>query len=505
MSDLQKTILQRIGWDVHLKSFLYKKLPSNLGWSGTLGSLCAALFLLLGVTGMFLAMYYSPTPDLAYQSIEYIMNDVPMGKLLRGLHHWGAGAMVLAVFFHLFAVFFNGSFKAPRELTWIVGVLLLFVTLGLGFTGYLLPWDQKAYWATVVATAIPGDIPIIGHAITNLILGGPISGFTITRFYAIHMLVLPSLMLLFVVFHIYLVRLHGVSEHKSKKGSNHGEVAEAEPYRFYPEHLGRSSIVFFVVFCIIIALSIYGEIPKEDIVGTVDESYLPRPEWYFMWIFQLLTYFSGSVEVIGSLGIPALIVVVLLGLPWIEKSTHVGMANRPLATAVGVTSAIVVVYLTITAFAGARGYGETILLPTRQLTQTENLGLQTYVKQDCAYCHQILGEGGRRVGPDLSNITRKERTPEYLAAFIKDPQAESYFAIMPKYNLKKDELNAMAEFMLALDFRDNDGRRITKKEVQDRFAGKSSSLIHDEEKSLQGGDLTVHATADNNPKTESGI
>lgn len=473
MSDLQKTILQRIGWDVHLKSFLYKKLPSNLGWSVTLGSLCAALFLLLGVTGMVLAMYYSPAPDLAYQSIEYIMNDVPMGKLLRGLHHWGAGAMVLAVFLHLFSVFFNGSFKAPRELTWIVGVLLLFVTLGLGFTGYLLPWDQKAYWATVVAAAIPGDIPIIGDAITSLILGGPVSGFTITRFYAIHMLVLPALMLLFIVFHIYLVRLHGVSEHKSKKDSTPGEVAEAKPYRFYPEHLGRSSIVFFVVFCIIIALSIYGEIPKEDIVGTVDESYLPRPEWYFMWIFQLLTYFSGSTEVIGSLGIPTLCVVVLFGLPWIEKSIHVGVANRPLATAVGVTSAIVMVYLTITGFAGARGYGETILLPIRQLTQTEDLGLQTYVKQDCAYCHQILGEGGRRVGPDLSNIKRKERSPEYLAAFVKNPQAESYFSIMPKYDLKQEELAAMAEFMLALDFRDDDGRLISKKEVQDRLQAKA--------------------------------
>lgn len=505
MSDLQKTILQRIGWDVHLKPFLFKKLPSNLGWSVTLGSLCAALFLLLGVTGMFLAMYYSPAPDKAYQSIEYIMNDVPLGKLLRGLHHWGAGAMVLAVFLHLFAVFFNGSFKAPRELTWIVGVLLLFVTLGLGFTGYLLPWDQKAYWATVVAAAIPGDIPIIGDAITSLILGGPVSGFTITRFYAIHMLVLPTLMLLFLVFHIYLVRLHGVSEHKSKKSSTSGEAVETKPYRFYPEHLGRSSIVFFAVFCIIIALSIYGEIPKEDMVGTVDESYLPRPEWYFMWIFQLLTYFSGSTEVLGSLGIPTLCVVVLLGLPWIEKSVHVGMANRPLATAVGVTSAIVMVYLTVTGFAGARGYGETILLPTRQLTQTENLGLQAYVKQDCAYCHQILGEGGRRVGPDLSNMKRKERSPEYLASFVKDPQAESYFSIMPKYDLKQEELNAMAEFMLSLDFRDDDGRLVTKKEVQDLFADKSGSSMPNEEKSLQGGDLTVHVTTGNNPKTESGI
>jgi len=503
MSDLQKIILQRIGWDVHLKPFLYKKLPSNVGWSVTLGSLCVALFILLAVTGMFLAMYYSPSPDKAYQSIEYIMNDVPLGKLLRGLHHWGAGAMVFAVFLHLFAVFFNGSFKAPRELTWVVGVLLLFVTLGLGFTGYLLPWDQKAYWATVVAAAIPGDIPIIGDGITNLILGGQVSGFTITRFYAIHMLLLPTLMVLFIAFHIYLVRLHGISEHKPANQKEQATPAPEKLYRFYPEHLGRSSIVFFVVFAFIIGLSLYGEIPKEDVVGTVDESYLPRPEWYFMWIFQLLTYFSGSTEVIGSLGIPTLCVVVLLGLPWIEKSIHVGMANRPLATGVGVTSAIVIVYLTITGFAGGREYGKTILLPTRQLTQAEELGLHTYVKQDCAYCHQILGQGGRRVGPDLSNMKRKERSAEYLASFVKDPQAESFFSIMPKYPLKKEELEGMAEFMLALDFREDDGRFVTKEEVQAQFS-RDNSLSSAAETDQAFGRETVHVNPDTPLQTGSG-
>ena len=469
MSEFKKVLLQRIGWDVHLKPFLYKKLPSNLGWSVTLGSLCVALFILLTVTGMFLAMYYSPSPDNAYQSIEYIMSEVPLGDVLRGIHHWGAGAMVLAVFLHLFAVFFNGSFKAPRELTWIVGVFLLFATLGLGFTGYLLPWDQKAYWATVVGAAIPGDIPIIGDGITSLILGGKVSGFTITRFYAIHMLVLPTIMFLLIVGHIYLVRLHGVSDHQEKiestTGQGAGQSANNQLYRFFPEHCGRSSLVFLVVFGAILYLSVFADIPKEDIVGTVDESYLPRPEWYFMWVFQLLTFFSGSTEVIGSLGIPILCAVILLGLPFIEKSKHVGLANRPLATAVGVTSAVVIVYLTITAFASARDYGEHILLPDRTLTETETRGLEIYVKQDCAYCHQTRGTGGRRVGPDMARLGPKGRSKEYLAAFVKDPQALSYFSVMPKYPLKQEELDALAEFMLALDFRDNDGRLVTKDSV----------------------------------------
>ena len=195
MLNIKETIRHRIGWEIHLKPFLYKKLPSNLGWSVTMGSLCALLFVIMAASGMFLAMYYSPSPDKAYQSIDYIMNDVPLGAILRGIHHWGAGAMVLAVFTHLAAVFFSGSFKPPRELTWILGVCLFLVTLGLGFTGYLLPWDQKAYWATVVSSNIPKDIPVVGHVFTNLLLSGDtVSGLTITRFYAIHMLILPALM-----------------------------------------------------------------------------------------------------------------------------------------------------------------------------------------------------------------------------------------------------------------------------------------------------------------------
>ncbi len=234
---------------------------------------------------------------------------------------------------------------------------------------------------------------------------------------------------------------------------------------FFLNIVPEALCVFLMVFSIIIYLSIFAEIPKEDIVGTIDESYLPRPEWYFMWIFELLTFFPGSTEVIGSLGIPILCAMVLLFLPFIEKSKYIGIAKRPLATAVGVSSAVVIVYLTITAFAGAHDYGKTLILPDRQLTQKEKMGMKIYVQQDCAYCHQTLGEGGRRVGPDISNIKAKGRTPEYLAKFIKDPQSESRFAIMPKYNLKQEELSALADFMLAMDFSETGWRRISKEAV----------------------------------------
>ncbi len=468
-------IKQRIGWDVHLKSFLYKKLPSNLGWSATLGSLCAILFVLMAATGIFLAMYYSPSPDKAYQSISYIMNDVPFGSILRGFHHWGAGAMVLAVFAHLGSVFFAGSFKKPRELTWIIGVCLFLIVLGLGFTGYLLPWDQKAFWATVVSSNIPKDIPVIGHVFTNLLLSGStISGLTITRFYAIHMLLLPSAMIFLMAGHIYLVRLHGVCEHgpDPKSECNEDQDKTKTIYRFFPEHLARSSIVFIVVLGIILLLSLFAEIPKEDLAGTIDASYLPRPEWYYMWLFQLLTYFSGSTEVIGSLGIPAIGVLLLFGIPFLEKSKFLGPANRPIAVSIGVTGIICIVYLSITGFAGARPYGDRIIVPDRQLSPSEELGLQVYVKQNCAYCHNIKGQGGRRVGPDLSNMKAKERIVKDLEAFIKDPKSQDPLSVMPSYKLDPVELTGVSDFILALDFKSYK-EKIIKKE---KITGTTSSL-----------------------------
>jgi len=147
----------RTGWQAYLKPFLEKPLPGDLNWTSTLGSICALLFVIQALTGILLAMYYNPSPGHAYQSIDYIMQHVFMGRILQGIHHWGAAAMVTFVVFHMITVFYYGAYKPPRELTWIMGVGLLVLTLAFGFTGYLLPWDQKAYWATVVGTNIPHD------------------------------------------------------------------------------------------------------------------------------------------------------------------------------------------------------------------------------------------------------------------------------------------------------------------------------------------------------------
>ena len=446
-----------------MKPFLEKPLPGGLGWTVTLGSLCALLFAVQAVTGMILAFYYNPSPDQAYTSINFIINDVAMGGILRGIHHWGASAMVILVFIHLAANFFSGAFKAPRELTWIIGVGLFLLTLGFGFTGYLLPWDQKAYWATVVSTNIPKDIPFIGEFLARLMLGGEtVSGLTLTRFYAIHTLMLPTLTACFIAFHIYLVRVHDVTGPIGSKSIN-----EHKTYRFFPEHITRCSMAFGFVFGVILLLSIFADVPLEKVAGTVDPAYLPRPEWYYMWLFQLLTFFPGQFEIVGSLVIPIGAIIILFCLPFLSKTDLRGMADRPLATAVGVTCLVGVVYLTLMGFEGARSYGDLVVVPDRQLTQTEQKGLKIYSDRECAYCHHIMGRGGRIQGPDLSNVAVKNRSKEWLRRFIKDPQAISPWSIMPKYDLSQEELSELTDFILSLDFDSYGAKSISRQEVID--------------------------------------
>ncbi|MFA5874779.1 MAG: cytochrome b N-terminal domain-containing protein [Anaerolineales bacterium] len=186
-------------------------------WWNTLGSASLFLFLLQGATGIFLSVYYTPSPDHAYDSIQYIMNGVAFGWLIRGIHHWGASVMVLVVFIHMLRVFVTASYKYPRELTWLIGVGLLLCTLGMGFTGYLLPWNQKAYWATTVGTAIAGSVPWIGSFILKALRGGTdLSALTLSRFFAAHIWVLPAVLAGLIGVHLFLIIKHGESEFPGK-------------------------------------------------------------------------------------------------------------------------------------------------------------------------------------------------------------------------------------------------------------------------------------------------
>ena len=202
---------ERLGLTTLYDTILDRKVP-KVNWWFTLGSASLFLFLMQGITGIFLTVYYAPTPDHAYDSIEYIMNGVAFGWLIRGIHHWGASLMVLVVFIHMLRVFFYGAYKFPREITWLTGVLLLLSVLGMGFTGYLLPWNQKAYWATTVGTEIGGTVPFVGDFILRALRGGPdLSAITLARFFSVHIWMLPSLITLLITIHLYLVIRLGIS------------------------------------------------------------------------------------------------------------------------------------------------------------------------------------------------------------------------------------------------------------------------------------------------------
>jgi len=202
---------ERLGLGTMYSTILDRKVP-KVNWWFTLGSASLFLMIMQGVTGIFLTVYYSPSPESAYDSIQYIMNDVAFGWLIRGIHHWGATLMVIVVVAHMLRTFYFAAYKYPRELTWITGVVLFLSTLGMGLTGYLLPMNQKSFWATTVATEIPGTVPFIGEYLTRFLRGGAdISAVTLARFFSLHIWFLPAVILIAVGIHMYLVIRLGIS------------------------------------------------------------------------------------------------------------------------------------------------------------------------------------------------------------------------------------------------------------------------------------------------------
>jgi len=202
---------ERFGWRRVWEAIFLRKIP-KVNWLYTLGSATLFVATIQIVTGILLTIYYVPTPDHAYDSVQYITTQIPAGWLIRGLHHWGASAMVVLVVLHMLRVILHGAYKYPREMTWLTGVVLLLIVLGFGFTGYLLPWDQKAYWATTVGTQIAGTTPGLGDAILRIVRGGEeLTAVTLARFFGVHVWVLPAALLTLIIGHLYLIIRIGIS------------------------------------------------------------------------------------------------------------------------------------------------------------------------------------------------------------------------------------------------------------------------------------------------------
>ncbi|HSM36157.1 MAG TPA: cytochrome bc complex cytochrome b subunit [Longimicrobiales bacterium] len=316
-----RPLMKKKSVPVHRHSFWYY-----------MGGMALFLLLLQVATGVLLLFYYRPSASEAYESVQFLMAEVEFGWLVRSIHSWGANLMILVVFVHLFSVLLLRAYRTPRELTWISGVGLLFVAMGLGFTGYLLPWNQLAFFATRVGTEIPGAIPVIGPFFRTLLRGGEdVTGATLTRFYALHVWVLPGIAFLLVGLHVLLVQRHGMSVPPAIERD--GGARRALP--FFPNFLLRDLIGWLSALTILAAMAAFfpahlGE--KADPFASAPAGI--KPEWYFMFMFQTLKLLPSHIlgmdgEFVGvaAFGLAA---VVLALIPFIDRGAARGRSSKVL-------------------------------------------------------------------------------------------------------------------------------------------------------------------------------
>ncbi len=295
-----------------------------------LGGMTLFFFIVQVVTGILLLLYYRPSAAEAYDSVQFIMTRVPFGWLVRSIHSWSANLMVGAAFVHLFSVLFLKAYRQPREVTWISGVFLLFLTLGFGFTGYLLPWNELAFFATRVGTDIAGAVPVMGEGIVRFLRGGPdVTGATLTRFFGVHVAVLPAIATALVGLHLVLVQYHGMSvpASVSAEAARDGRPVRAMP--FVPHFALRDLFGWTVALALLAGLSSY--LPGE--LGLKADPFAPapagiQPEWYFLWMFQALKYMpahvlgvNGELIAISVFGLGG---AALLFLPFLDRGPRSG-------------------------------------------------------------------------------------------------------------------------------------------------------------------------------------
>lgn len=312
-----------------------------------LGGMILFLFMLQVVTGVLLLFYYRPSSEGAYESVKFLMSEVQFGWLIRSVHAWGANLMIFTLFLHLFSTVLLKAYRPPRELTWMSGVALFAVALGLGFTGYLLPWNELAFFATRVGTGMPAVIPGVGPFLERLLRGGEdVTGATLTRFYALHVSILPGAAMLLIGLHVLLVQRHGMSVPPSVERS--GGPKRTVP--FFPDFLLRDLVGWLIALALLTSLAAF--LPAH--LGTKADPFAAapagiKPEWYFMFMFQTLKYLPPHIlgiegELLGILGF-ALAGVVLLFIPFLDRGRDTG-SGRDIWTYVVLLSLVFMLLMT---------------------------------------------------------------------------------------------------------------------------------------------------------------
>ena len=310
---------QRTGYRHITREALLENIPGGSRWRYVWGSTLTFALVVQLITGLFLWMAYSPSSQTAWESVFYIQHEMFGGWFLRGLHHYTAQAMTVLLVLHLMQVLIDGAYKAPREVNFWFGLILLQLVLGLSLTGYLLPWDQKGFWATKVATNILGIVPFVGRDLQKVIIGGTDYGHhTLTRFFALHAGLLPAGIVALLVGHIYLFRRHGIT---AKEPRTKPDAA------FWPDQVFKDAVACLAVLATVMFLIIRPRLFSADgMLGAElgapadpSEPFDARPEWYFLYLFQFLKYFSGDTEVWGAIVIPGLVMGVIFLMPVLGK------------------------------------------------------------------------------------------------------------------------------------------------------------------------------------------
>jgi len=377
------------------------------------------------ITGIFLWMGYTPSGQTAWESVYYIQEHMTGGHFLRGLHHWTAQVMTILLVLHLMQVVIDGAYKAPREINFWFGLILLQLVLGLSLTGYLLPWDQKGYWATKVATDIMGSTPLIGEQLKYLVLGGSDYGHhTLTRFFALHAGILPLSVIVLTAGHIYLFRRHGIKAKKPHKGS--------EEF-FWPEQVLKDVVACLAVLVTILVLHFAFNGAHLDPPADPSTNYPARPDWYFLFLFQFLKYFPGHWEVLGAIIIPGVVMTIIFLFPFIGQKEKGHKFNVGLLFGLLAISSILT-YMAVNSDGKSKSYQDSKAQAAREARIVKEMAAKgippegalallqapKLFAQHCSSCHTYDGENGigNKVedpsAPDLKDFASREYLTELL-------------------------------------------------------------------------------------------
>jgi quinol-cytochrome oxidoreductase complex cytochrome b subunit len=463
----------RTGVGSLLHEALDEPIPGGARWAYVFGSVLLFLFISQTITGIFLALYYVPSATSAHTTVAYIVKEVTGGSFLRSLHAYGSSAVVIVLLLHLTQTYLYGAYKGRRELLWISGCVLLALMLAMAFTGYLLPWDQKAYFATTVGTNMASDIPFIGTWVKRFMRGGDEMGtLTVSRFFVAHVFVIPGVLIAFIATHVYLFRKAGAAGPPSEDPVN----PRLPTQRFYPKQVVMDTIVALVMILILGSLAHFAPTELGPKANPADTQYVPRPEWYYLPIFQWLKYWRGPYAIFGIVVIPAITAALLVLVPFIDRRLERHAWRRPIAVGVFVfiLGGFVVMGLmsvrddqrdpSIAKQVGRQreateqfmherfepeGAASSLSAPVvAVLDPLAATGKKVYEGESCDACHGE-GEIGTAAAPKLAGATAQKSADE-LTNLLKKPTPKMIEGGMQAVNVSDEDLKALVAYIKSL-------------------------------------------------------